>query len=153
MFTRKRKAEDEKLDREETTPEGSVPPPADEGVENRDTLAAATDVEDAPDPGDGELESKGAGDGEDRAIDAYRRRLFDALVAADGRVRDVSAVEYTPELVDDPDALAAKITSVIESRPEVGRNAAFGDVGAGESGDAPAPDLIDVIRAAHDAAY
>lgn len=143
MFTRKRKAEDEKLDREETTPEGSVPPPGVEGVENLDT----------PEEGSGELESERAGDNEDRAIDAYRRRLFDALVAADGRVRDVSAVEYTPELVDDPDALAAKITSVIESRPEVGRNAAFGDVGAGESGDAPAPDLIDVIRAAHDAAY
>lgn len=150
MFTRKRKAEGGQLDREETTPEGSVPPPADEGVENRDTLTAATDVEDTQ---DGEPESAPAGDNEDRAIDAYRRRLFDALVAADGRVRDVSAVEYTPELVDDPDALAAKITSVIESRPEVGRNAAFGDVGAGESGDAPAPDLIDVIRAAHDAAY
>lgn len=58
---------------------------------------------------------------EDRALDQYRRRLFAALVAADGRVRDVSAVEYAPELVDDPDALAAKITSVIESRPEVGQ--------------------------------
>ena len=82
-------------------------------------------------------------------LDATRRRLFKELVAADGRVRDPQAIEYAPELVDDPAALAARITAELETRPGIGRNSAGGDVGAGVTGDPGPADLIDAIRAAH----
>ena len=82
-------------------------------------------------------------------LDATRRRLFRQLVAADGRVRDPETIEYAAELVDDPAALAARITAELEARPGIGRNSAGGDVGAGITGDPGPADLIDAIRAAH----
>ena len=82
-------------------------------------------------------------------LDATRRRLFKQLIAADGRVRDPETIDYAPELVDDPAALAARITAELEARPGIGRNSAGGDVGAGITGDPGPADLIDAIRAAH----
>ena len=108
-----------------------------------DPEAPAPEVEDPPATPAPEVEDLAA------VLDATRRRLFAELVAADGRVRDPETIEYAAELVDDPAALAARITAELEARPGIGRNAAGGDVGAGITGDPGPADLIDAIRAAH----
>ena len=116
-------------------------------------LAGAAGVEDpelaGEDPAAGVEDPELAGEDLAATLDATRRRLFTQLVAADGRVRDPETIEYAPELVDDPAALAARITAELETRPGIGRNSAGGDVGAGVTGDPGPADLIDAIRAAH----
>lgn len=80
--------------------------------------------------------------------DTLARRLHAALVAADGRVADPDDVEFNPDHLDDPDALAATITALIERKPGLKAMRLGGDIGAGNQGTPkPAPaDLIGLIR-------
>ena len=124
-------------------------PVEDPAVEPVEPVEQVEQVEQAEDPAVEQVEQVEQAEDLAAVLDATRRRLFAELVAADGRVSDPETIEYAAELVDDPAALAARITAELEARPGIGRHAAGGDVGAGITG-APAPaDLIDAIRAAH----
>lgn len=82
--------------------------------------------------------------------DTYARRLHAALVAADGRVADPADVEFNPDHLEDPDALAASISDLITRKPGLKAMRVSGDVGAGRRGTPKAQpvDLISLIRSA-----
>ncbi|MCX2716084.1 hypothetical protein [Mycolicibacterium sp. J2] len=66
--------------------------------------------------------------------DKYARALFEARVAATGRLADATDLPFNAELLDDADALTAAIDLLIETKPHLAsRKPAWGDVGAGQT--------------------
>lgn len=112
------------IDTEGTVPEGQP---------------AEGDAEVQADNEPSELEQKLA-DTETRLTDAearadeYARALFEARVAATGRLADPTDLAYSADLLDDAEALTAAIDALLERKPHLAsRRPAWGDVGAGQA--------------------
>lgn len=75
-------------------------------------------------------------------------RLHAAIVAADGRLADPTALQFDAEHLDSPELLDAAITDLIEKQPHLKARAVGGDIGAGNRGGSSdaVPDLISLIR-------
>lgn len=80
--------------------------------------------------------------------DELAHRLFNSLVAADGRLADPNDLEFDETLLNDPDAMAAAIGDLVARKPGLKARQFGGDVGAGARGAAKQPpaDLISIIR-------
>ncbi|WP_099024460.1 hypothetical protein [Mycolicibacterium palauense] len=90
-------------------------------------------VEAAPDEGRGAEGEQKLADAEARA-DKYARALFEARVAATGRLADPTDVPFNADLVDDPGALNEAINALLAAKPHLAnRKPAWGDVGAGQA--------------------
>lgn len=74
-----------------------------------------------------------ATDAETRA-DTYARALFEARVAATGKLADPTDMPFSAELLDDADAFTAAIDALLAAKPHLAnRRPAWGDVGAGQT--------------------
>lgn len=83
-----------------------------------------------------------------KRVDDLERRLHSALVAADGRLADPADLEFNVEHLDDPEALEAAITDLVERKPGLRSRQYRGDVGAGKRGGSKVKpvDLIELMR-------
>lgn len=83
-------------------------------------------------------------------VDTLKRDLFLARVESDGRLIDPSDLAYSPELVEDRDALESAISDLIIRKPGLARVQYRGDIGAGlGQSERKAPvDLIGLLNAA-----
>lgn len=81
-------------------------------------------------------------------VDALSREVFALKVAAFDKLADVTDLEYDPELLADPDALAAAVDELLAKRPHYAkRNRPSGAVGQGNrGGNAAAPSFADLLR-------
>ncbi|WP_181390344.1 hypothetical protein [Mycobacteroides abscessus] len=86
-------------------------------------------------------------DAADRA-DKYARALFEARVAATGRLADPTDMPFTAELVDDTEALTAAIDALLAAKPHLAsRKPVWGDVGAGQTKSSDSgPSFADLFR-------
>lgn len=83
-----------------------------------------------------------------KRTEELEHRLHHALVAADGRLADPDDLEFAPEHLDDPDALAAAVTDLVKNKPGLKAQKFTGSIGAGDRGTpkkAPV-DLISLMR-------
>lgn len=69
--------------------------------------------------------------------DELARALFTARVAATGKLADATDLDYNPDIVDDPEAIAAAIDALIEAKPHAKSRKLSGDVGQGQRGGKP----------------
>lgn len=83
-----------------------------------------------------------------KRVDELERRLHAALVKADGRLADPADLEFNVEHLDDPEALEAAITGLVERKPGLRARQYRGDVGAGKRGGSNVKpvDLIELMR-------
>lgn len=83
-----------------------------------------------------------------KRVDELERRLHAALVKADGRLADPEDLEFNVEHLDDPEALEAAITGLVERKPGLRARQYRGDVGAGKRGGSNVKpvDLIELMR-------
>jgi polysaccharide pyruvyl transferase WcaK-like protein len=81
-------------------------------------------------------------------VDELSRELFALKVASLDKLEDASDLEYNPELLADPDALAAKVDELITARPHYAkRPRPSGSVGQGNRGDsAAAPTFASLLQ-------
>ena len=83
--------------------------------------------------------------------DDLSRQLFLAKVAATGRMADPNDLAYSPDLVDDDEALNAAIDATLTAKPHWAsrRPVPGSSIGQGALGSpvAPPPSLIDAIKA------
>lgn len=83
-----------------------------------------------------------------KRTEELEHRLHHALVAADGRLADPNDLEFAPEHLDDPEALAAAVTALVKNKPGLKAQKFTGSIGAGDRGTpkkAPV-DLISLMR-------
>ena len=81
-------------------------------------------------------------------VEELEHRLHAALVNADGRLADPEDLEFAPEHLEDPEALAAAIEDLVKRKPGLRALKYSGDVGAGQRGTPkkPTTDLIEILR-------
>ena len=81
-------------------------------------------------------------------VEELEHRLHAALVKADGRLADPEDLEFAPEHLEDPEALAAAIEDLVKRKPGLRALKYSGDVGAGQRGTPkkPTTDLIEILR-------
>lgn len=81
-------------------------------------------------------------------VEELEQRLHAALVKADGRLADPEDLEFAPEHLEDPEALASAIEDLVKRKPGLRALKYSGDVGAGARGSAkkPTTDLIEILR-------
>lgn len=83
-----------------------------------------------------------------KRTEELEHRLHHALVAADGRLADPADLEFSPEHLEDPEALAAAVTALVKNKPGLKAQKFTGSIGAGDRGTpkkAPV-DLISLMR-------
>lgn len=81
-------------------------------------------------------------------VTAVRTKLHTALVKIDGRLANPDDLPYSVEHLDNPEALDAAITALIESRPGLRARSVSGDIGQGTRGNnSGSVDLIELMRA------
>lgn len=114
----------------ETTDEAQ---PEAEAVETEAGVTDVTDADHFPRSYVQELRKESAGYRE--RADAASRRLFTALVAADGRLQDATDMEYSAELLDDAQKLDEAITDLVKRKPHLKSRIVTGDVGQGHRGE------------------
>lgn len=68
--------------------------------------------------------------------DAYGQRLHTELVRATGRLADPSDLDFDPEHLDDPEALAAAVNDLLARKPHLASRKPVGDIGQGVRGSA-----------------
>lgn len=145
----------EELEAEETTTEPSEEehPPVD--GEDQEQEAAPDEEEPEQFPRDYVKRlRKESGDYRGRAkaaearVEELEQRLHAALVKADGRLADPEDLEFAPEHLEDPEALAAAIEDLVKRKPGLRALKYSGDVGAGQRGTPkkPTTDLIEILR-------
>lgn len=79
--------------------------------------------------------------------DTLAQRLHTELVRATGRLADPSDLDFTPEHLDDPDALAAAIDDLLERKPHLATRRPSGDIGQGHrGGSSSAFSLLDMLK-------
>lgn len=88
-----------------------------------------------------------AKDAEQRT-DELSRELFALKVAALDKLADVTDLEYNPDLLADPDALAAAVDELLAKRPHYAkRTRPSGSVGQGDrGGSAAAPTFASLLQ-------
>lgn len=79
--------------------------------------------------------------------DTLAERLHTELVRATGKLADPTDLPFSPEHLDDPDALAAAVEDLLARKPHLAARRPSGDIGQGNRGSAPAPfSLLDVLK-------
>ncbi|KUI01297.1 hypothetical protein AU189_13430 [Mycolicibacterium acapulense] len=79
--------------------------------------------------------------------DAYAKRLHTELVRATGRLADPSDLEFNPEHLDDPDALAAAVDELLAAKPHLASRKPVGDIGQGRRGTSAEPfSLLQMLK-------
>jgi hypothetical protein len=120
---------------ESTQPDAAEATETDEAIHTADTPADDERQDDGK-PFDREYVEKLR-----KESQGYRQRaqtaeqaLFQARVAATGRLADPTDLPFSAELLDDADALTAAIDALTEAKPHLAsRKPAWGDVGAGQT--------------------
>lgn len=78
----------------------------------------------------------------------YAQRLHTELVRATGRLADPADLVFAEEHLEDPEALAASIDSLLEQRPHLKSRAVRGDVNQGNRAENSVPaDFSALLRA------
>lgn len=82
------------------------------------------------------------------AGDKHAKALFEARVAATGRLADPTDMAFNAALLDDADALSAAVDALLAAKPHLAsRKPAWGDVGAGQTQHREAgPTFADLFR-------
>lgn len=70
-------------------------------------------------------------------VEARERELFEARVAATGRLQDPTDLPFDPALVDDAEALAAAVDDLLARKPHLATRRVVGDIGQGSAGGSP----------------
>lgn len=78
--------------------------------------------------------------------DDLAKRLHNALVTASGRLADPSDLEYSPEHLDDPEALETAITDLLAKKPHLGSRKPVGSIGQGANVSDTTVDLAGLLR-------
>lgn len=79
--------------------------------------------------------------------DTLAERLHTELVRATGKLADPTDLPFSPEHLDDPDALAGAVEDLLARKPHLAARRPSGDIGQGNRGSAPAPfSLLDVLK-------
>lgn len=128
-----------------TPPEGITPDGDPEGTERDTDVFPRKVVEDLRREAQGLRER--AKSAEARS-DELARELFAHKVAALGKLADPADLEYSEELLSDPEALNAAVDDLLTKRPHYAARRVTGTVGQGHRGDsvAAAPTFADLLR-------
>jgi len=79
--------------------------------------------------------------------DTLAERLHTELVRATGKLADPTDLPFDAEHLDDPEALAAAVTDLLDRKPHLAARRPSGDIGQGNRGSAPAPfSLLEVLK-------
>lgn len=70
-----------------------------------------------------------------KRTDELAGRLHTHLVAATGRLADPTDLPFDPDHLEDPDALEAAITDLLETKPHLASRVPRGNIGQGSTGD------------------
>lgn len=81
-------------------------------------------------------------------LEHTRRELFTARVQALGVLADPGDLDYSPELLEDPDALEAAARELVAKKPHYGRRAGLRDTGARDTPGGFDAGLMDLMRGA-----
>ncbi|MBI3227181.1 MAG: hypothetical protein HYZ39_19205 [Mycolicibacterium cosmeticum] len=72
-------------------------------------------------------------------VDELSHALFQARVAATGKLADATDIAYNAKLIDDPEALVVAIDDLLSRKPHLKARSTTGDIGQGQRGDETAP--------------
>lgn len=79
--------------------------------------------------------------------DTLAERLHTELVRATGKLADPTDLPFSPEHLDDPEALAGAVEDLLTRKPHLAARRPAGDIGQGNRGSAPAPfSLLEVLK-------
>lgn len=81
-----------------------------------------------------------------KKADEYARRLHKALTAATGRLQDAEDLPFDASHLDDPEALEAAITELLERKPHLATRRVTGDIGQGVTETSSGVDLAGLLR-------
>lgn len=81
-----------------------------------------------------------------KKADEYARRLHTALTAATGRLQDAEDLPFDASHLDDPEALEAAITELLERKPHLATRRVTGDIGQGVTETSSGVDLAGLLR-------
>lgn len=81
-----------------------------------------------------------------KKADEYARRLHTALTAATGRLQDAEDLPFDASHLDDPEALEAAITELLERKPHLATRRVSGDIGQGVTETSSGVDLAGLLR-------
>lgn len=82
-----------------------------------------------------------------KRADELGHRLHLALVAATGRLADPDDLPYSPDHLEDPDALAAAIDALLARKPHLASRRPAGDIGQGVGRVSEDVSLAGILRA------
>ena len=82
-----------------------------------------------------------------KRADDLAASLFVERVRATGRMADPTDLPFNAELLDDPDALAAAIDTLLGNKPHLASRTPRGNVGQGPTGASGDVDLAALLRA------
>ena len=81
-----------------------------------------------------------------KKADEYAHRLHTALTAATGRLQDAEDLPFDASHLDDPEALEAAITELLERKPHLATRRVSGDIGQGVTETSSGVDLAGLLR-------
>lgn len=80
--------------------------------------------------------------------DSLAERLHTELVRATGKLADPTDLPFSPEHLDDPEALAGAVEDLLVRKPHLAARRPSGDIGQGRRGTASSEvSLADILRA------
>lgn len=82
-----------------------------------------------------------------KRADDLARELFTTKVAALGRLADPTDLEYSDELLADPEKLSEAVDSLLSRKPHLASRVPRGNVGQGASGASGSINLAGMLRA------
>lgn len=81
-----------------------------------------------------------------KKADAYAQELFNARVAATGRLADPTDLPFDEAALDDHDALIAAVDDLLARKPHLASRRVSGDVGQGVTGSGDTVNLAGILR-------
>ena len=81
-----------------------------------------------------------------KRVDELEARLFTYQVEATGLLQDASDLPYSPDLLDDSEALQGAIQDLLSRKPHLASRMPFGDIGQGDKAAADDFSLLGMLR-------